>query len=73
MIKDAYAASEIIDGKNGFLCNENAADLARCIMEALNNPKLKNIAENAKKSLYITWEQNLEQVLECYKQIINNK
>ena len=62
------------DGFNGFLCDDDPADLARVIERALSDPEaLEAIGENARKTIPIPWSVLVDEVLEHYGQIIHQK
>ena len=71
LIKDSYTAENITDGVNGFLSEETPKAYADKIKEIINNPlKLKEVGEEAYRSVYRSWEMVAEEVLEKYKEII---
>lgn len=73
VIKDSCSAEEVVDGQNGFLCEENAESLAKRICELCDKPEyLKTVGEEAYKTLYRTWEDVAAEVYAKYLEIIEN-
>ncbi|MDE7159128.1 MAG: glycosyltransferase [Clostridiales bacterium] len=73
LIKDSCTAENIVDGVNGFLAEETADAYAEKIKEILSDPeKLHAVGEEAHRSVYRTWETVAEEVLEKYKEIIED-
>ena len=54
VVAGSCAAEGMEDGKNGFLCDGSAADIARCIKKAL--PAAEAVGQEARRSIPITWE-----------------
>lgn len=70
-VKDSCAGCEIVDGENGFLCDDNVESYAETIMRAVaDKDKLEQIGENAGQTLYINWAQCTDRLMDAYKQII---
>lgn len=71
VVKDSCSAENIIDGENGFLCEENAQSLADKLISLCDKPEyVKQIGENAFKTLYRTWDMVGEEVVSAYKEVI---
>lgn len=71
VVKDSCSGELIEDGVNGFLCEESAESYAEKLEELCSNPKLvKEVGENAYKTLYRTWDDLGKEVIETYKQVI---
>lgn len=71
LIKGSYTAENIIDNENGFLIEENTEKFANRILEIINNQELmKNVGENAHKTIYRTWDMVAKDVSEKYREII---
>ena len=71
MVRGSTAAEIIRDGENGFLCQNNALDLARVISNALSDPeKLKEVGKNAQETIPIPWEGIMEQAVNRYTRLI---
>ena len=60
MLRGSTAAEVIRDGENGFLCENEAADVARVIRAAVADPeKLRRVGERARETIPIPWEKVL--------------
>lgn len=71
VIKDSCSAEEVIDGDNGFLCEENAESLADRICGLCGEEdKLKLAGERAHATLYRTWTDVAKEVYAKYGEII---
>ena len=65
------AAEGIRDGENGFLCRDDAADLARVVDAALADPEgLRAVGERARRTIPIPWSELVDQVLAQYARLI---
>ncbi|MBR2699972.1 MAG: glycosyltransferase [Clostridia bacterium] len=72
VVRRSSASEGMRDGFNGFLCDNDPADLARVIERALSDPEaLEEIGENARKTIPIPWSVLVDEVLEHYGQIIH--
>ena len=61
-----------MDGENGFLCRDDAGDLARVIDGALKDPEgLRAVGERAKATIPIPWSDLVDQVLEQYQTVLD--
>ncbi len=70
-VKDSCAGCEIVDGENGFLCEDNVEDYAKTIIRAISDrQRLEQIGRNAGQTLYINWAQCTEKLMGTYNQII---
>lgn len=71
LIKDSCSAELVVDGDNGFLCEENAESLAAKLEELCDKPELmKKAGERAYQTLYRNWQMVAEEVLEKYKKVL---
>ena len=71
LIKDSWTAEAVTDNLNGYLALENPEAFAARIAEIIADPdKLKEVGEEAHRSVYRTWEMVSEQVMEKYREII---
>ena len=71
MVRGSTAAEIIRDGENGFLCQDDAQDLARVIKNALNDPqRLKQVGQNACDTIPVPWETIMEKAVERYTRLI---
>ncbi len=70
-VKDSCAACEIVDGENGYLCENNVDSYAETIMRAVaDRARLDVVGKNAGETLYINWAQCTDKLLETYHQVI---
>jgi len=68
VLRGSCAAEEIVDGVNGFLCNENPASLYLLLRDLeLKKDKLRQVGEAAADSLYFSWEASVEKAVERYR------
>lgn len=71
-IKDTCAGYDITHGVNGFVSDNDTESFAAAIEEAVKDyNKLKQIGKNAKETLYISWKDCSDVLLENYERIIN--
>lgn len=72
--RGSSASEGMRDGFNGFLCDDDPADLARVIERALSDRELlEEIGENARKTIPIPWSILVDEVLGHYERIIREK
>ncbi len=73
-IRNSGAGESIIDGKNGFLCDNTTESLAK-VMEyaAMNHQELERIGMEAKRTIPIGWDSLMDDVLERYEQLIDRR
>ena len=71
VVKGSSAAEGMTDKVNGFLCEDDPADLATTIENALSDPeKLKIIGQNAKETIPIPWTKLVDDVVNEYERVI---
>ena len=71
MVRGSTAAEVIQDGVNGYLCENQPADLARVIRGALSDPEaLKRAGKTARETIPVPWEKVLETAVERYTRLI---
>ncbi len=74
MTKGSCSAEQVVDGENGFLAEENAESFADRLNFVIDNPELlKKAGDNARKTLYRSWEMVAKEVHQNYLQIIKEK
>ena len=74
VVRGSSAAEVIRDGYNGFLCEDDPADLARVIETALADPeRLKIIGSFARDTLPVPWHTLVDDVLDNYHRIIRDR
>jgi 1,2-diacylglycerol 3-alpha-glucosyltransferase len=72
LVRNSSSAEGIIDGFNGFLIENEAADLSKKIIELMDHRQaIKNAGEGARKSIYHPWESIIDDVYLRYIDIIN--
>jgi len=69
VVKDSCSAERVIDGENGFLCEENAQSLASVVL-SLTPEQMKSVGETAHKTLYRHWSDVIEEVYAEYQKVI---
>ena len=71
MIRGSSAAEVIADGENGYLCDNEAWDLEKTIVKALQNPdELQRVGEKARETIPVSWETIMEYAVERYEKLI---
>lgn len=71
VVKDSCSAEEVVDGENGFLCEESPESLAEVLLKLIETPEvIKSAGENAYKTLYRTWKDLAVEVKQAYEEII---
>lgn len=71
LIKDSCTAEYVIDDVNGFLSEESPVAYAARIKEIISDENhLKEVGENASRTVYRSWRDVSEEVLEKYQEII---
>jgi len=71
VVAGSSAAECIRSGENGFVCENDPADLARVIDGALAQPEtLRRIGAAAKETIPIPWSRLTDRVLERYAEIV---
>ena len=72
LIRGSCAAEDVTDGRNGFLMEENPADLLRVLLQLQENPeKMRAAGENAARELYISWEDAVANAARRYEVVID--
>ena len=73
VIKNSCSAEGVIDGYNGFISRESRTEYANKIISICSQKeKLKEIGENAYKTLYRTWDMVAKEVYNKYIEVIEN-
>ena len=71
VVAGSCASENILDQRNGFLCEDDSADLARVIKAALDDPEAaRKVGEAARDSLPVTWDEVMEDVVSRYGELI---
>ncbi|NCB73930.1 MAG: glycosyltransferase [Clostridia bacterium] len=72
VIRDSSAAEPIKDGVNGFLCEDDATDLARVMENAIGDKEsMARVGMEAKRTIPKNWDGIIDTVLERYSRLIN--
>jgi len=72
VVRKSSAAEPIIDGENGFLCEDDAVDLARVMEGAITDvEKMRVVGDAARLSIPKRWDGIMDSVLERYENMIN--
>lgn len=73
LVKDSCAADGVIDGRNGYLAEEDAGELAQTILRAVEDrDRLKEVGRAAAKELYYSWDEAIRDAVARYENLINN-
>ena len=71
MVRGSTAAEIIRDGENGFLCENDPADLARVIGRILADPAMGDRAGRAaKETIPVPWSKVMETVVARYERLV---
>lgn len=72
MVAHSSAAEIIRDGENGYLCRDEAEDLARVISQVLADPQAaKQVGQQAAATIPVPWEGILQTALARYEALIS--
>ena len=71
MVRGSTAAEIIRDGENGYLCENQSADLARVIAGILDDPEKRDrIGQAARETIPVPWSKVLETAAERYERLV---
>jgi glycosyltransferase involved in cell wall biosynthesis len=71
LIENSNASEGITDGFNAFLSKDGADNIAERVIKILGTPDLlRTVGNNAYKTLYVSWENIVDQVYERYSEIV---
>ena len=71
LVRGSSAAEIVTDGQNGYLCENDSADLARVLEGALSDPAAAaQMGQRARETIPVPWEQIMETVVERYTRLI---
>lgn len=66
-VKGAATASDIINDKNGFICENRKDKYSEKIIEIMGNEELyKTVCDNTYKDLYVNWDDNIDKIFDMY-------
>ena len=72
-IKGSVTAEFVVDNENGFLAENSPRLYAQRIIDIINDKKLyKNVSKNAYETLYIHWDDLIDDLILEYKNIIEH-
>ncbi len=71
MVRGSTAAEVIRDGENGYLCQDDPADLARVIRSAVSDPAaLEQVGRQARDTIPVPWEKIMVKAVERYERLV---
>lgn len=74
VLKGSNVAEGIIDGFNGFISENDPLSYAQRIEEILLDMELlRKVGEKAQETLYVSWEDVVDKVVDEYKRLINTR
>ena len=71
LVRGSCSAEGIVDGENGFLCEDSPEDIARAIREGL--PRAKEAGKRARQTIPKPWNEIISDVTEKYQELIVRK
>ena len=73
LVKGSCAAEGITDGENGILIEETSQSMAAALRELCKDrTKARILGDNAMKTLYVSWEQSIDNAYNRYCQILKS-
>jgi 1,2-diacylglycerol 3-alpha-glucosyltransferase len=73
VVRNSSSAESILDGVNGFLVENKAADLSKKIIELMQDQHAINKAgEGARKSIFHPWESIIDDVHQRYAELVKH-
>lgn len=70
LVRQSSSAEIIVDGVNGFLCDDDAEDLYRVLLKALNNPgETAGIGAKACQTIPVSWKEILTVAVKRYEKL----
>ncbi|MBR2614713.1 MAG: glycosyltransferase [Clostridia bacterium] len=73
-IKNSQAGLGVIDNQNGFLAEDSLEDFSNKIIFAISDKEnLKRVGKTAGETLYLSWSDCTEKLIDRYKEIISRK
>ena len=74
LVRGSSTAQGIRDGENGFLIDNSADALAEAVAYILHHPdKARQVGENARKTIYRSWEEAVDAAYQRYLYLIDLK
>lgn len=73
-LQGAVTASEVVDGVNGFIAPAKPEQYAEKIESVLSDEeRYEKVAAGAKRDLYRTWDDAVEELKDEYRRLVNDK
>ena len=73
-LEGAATAATVTNNVNGFIVKNDVKEYANAIIHIMEDDKLREkVSKNCFRDLYKNWEDNIQEVFERYKKIINKK
>lgn len=73
-VKGSVTSASVVDGENGFLCDNSSASLAARIAEILGETALlSHVGEKARRTLFRTWESVTGEAYGRYLRLVKQK
>ena len=73
-LEGAATASNVTNGVNGIIAKNDIKEYAKCIIDTIKDEKkYKELCKNAYKDLYVNWDQKVEEAVNEYHRLINEK
>ncbi len=74
LIRDSCAAEGVTDGRNGFIIEENAGDMARCLAEVCGDmDHLHAVGQCAMDEIYMSWQDCVNEAYDRYSFLLAEK
>lgn len=71
LIRNSSSAEGVVDGHNGILIEDSAADMTRALVSLCAEPsKMREMGEKAAEELYVSWETSVEKAVARYGEVI---
>ena len=72
-IEDTGVAANMINDENGFICKNDINEFVEKLDYLIKNVDfVKKVGENAKRDIYITWEDVCEKLRKIYEKYLNS-
>ncbi len=73
LIRGSCAAEDVIDGRTGFLIEENAESMTAALRALCAAPeRMKSVGETAQRELYLSWEDAVTAACARYEEVMDN-
>lgn len=72
MVKGSNASEGVISGQNGILVEARIEDITLGISDALNHYDLAKLGSNARRDIYISWDDVMKMVIDEYRRILTD-